>query len=372
MKISLQSTSRGIALIVVMIVIVVLGILAGGFAYSMKVEMKLARNTHFEGDLEWLGRSGVEFARYILVQHMMVVNEPFDALSQKWAGGPLGTNEILAALSLENNPVGPGTFSIKIIDLERKFSINTINQGNIFILQQALRLVGVDPVNSTPITDSFLDWIDPNDEARLSGAESKDYISEPNPGYSPYVAKNGPIDDLSELLLIRGITPEMYWGPGGRDRGKTSSSAGAAGSGLTMPGMMASSEGSGGLVDLFTPISGGRININTASAQVLQLIPGVDPVLAQAIIATRAGWDGADGTDDDLPFRNVGELVNVPGMAMMPQIIQQIQTICNTRSLTFEVHVQAQINQYKRHFVALLRRNPANMRDVQTLYFHWK
>ena len=28
----------------------------------------------------------------------------------------------------------------------------------------------------------------------------------------PYSAKNGPIDDISELLLIKGVTPEIYYG----------------------------------------------------------------------------------------------------------------------------------------------------------------
>jgi hypothetical protein len=80
--------------------------------------------------------------------------------------------------------------------------------------------------------------------------------------------------------------------------------------------------------------------------------------------------DGSDGTEDDTPFRTVGELINVPGMP--PPLIQQLQTVCSTRSATFEVHIDAQINQYKRHFIALIRRNPANPRDLQILYFHWR
>jgi len=58
----------GIALIVVMISIFVLAILAGGFAFSMKIETKLARNANNETELEWLGRSGVEYARYIIAE----------------------------------------------------------------------------------------------------------------------------------------------------------------------------------------------------------------------------------------------------------------------------------------------------------------
>src|SRR6266542_4991079 len=124
MKFQTRASSAGIALIIVMIVIIVLGILAGGFAYSMKVETTLARRANVDPDLEWLGRSGVEFARYILAQP--VPNEPFDALNQKWAGGPgsYTANNLpygavphpLSQISLENNPPAAVHLSIKITD----------------------------------------------------------------------------------------------------------------------------------------------------------------------------------------------------------------------------------------------------------------
>lgn len=362
------ANQTGVALIVVLIVIAVLGLLAGGFAYSMRVETKLAGNTSFEGDLEWLGRSGVELARYVLVQHLNVHNEPWDSLNQKWAGGPLGTNEVLEMISLENNQLGLGTFSVRIVDAERKFNINLVGPNNLYPLQQALLMVGADPGDISTITESFIDWTDPNDEPYLGGSESQEYLTAPNPGYAPYMAKNGPLDDLSELLLVRGITPQMYWGPSGRDRFQSSADAGSfAGSAGGFAG-----HGSVGLVDLFTALSEGSINVNTASPQVLQLIPGIDPELAQGIVQLRAGWDGVDGTEDDVPLRSVGELINVPGM--FPQLVQRLQSaaILKTRSHSFEVTVDARINQYKRQFVALVRRNPRNPRDVQTLFFHWK
>ena len=46
-----------------MIIITVLGILAGSFAFAMKVEMRLASNSTSESEVAWLGRSGVELAR---------------------------------------------------------------------------------------------------------------------------------------------------------------------------------------------------------------------------------------------------------------------------------------------------------------------
>lgn len=347
-----------------MIVIVVLGVMAGGLAYSMKVETRLAQNSSFDSELEWLGRSGVELARYVISQGAALPQEPWDSLNQKWAGGPKGTNEALENISLVNQELGKGTFSIRITDTERKFNVNVINEG---ILQQALMMVGLEPSQSMPVVNAFMDWRDPDDNPRMTGAESADYIATPNPGFAPYIAKNGPMDDISELRLIRGITEEMYWGPMGRQRANQAFLSPS----FAAPGtVQETSAGSAGLMDVFTPISFGTININTASAAVLQLIPGVDAALAQGIISTRAGLDGVDGTEDDIPFRSPGELINVPGMH--PQFISGVQGFLGVRSYTFEVTVEARVGQLKRQFVGLLRRNAAAPRDVQIQYFHWK
>src|SRR5262249_24018067 len=108
----------GIALIIVMISILVLALLAGRFAYYMKVETTLARNANSETELEWLGRSGVEYARWVLVLQAMCPAEPYDAQSQIWAGGSSGqcaTNVVLADVQKEVQ-LGRGTFTWKITD----------------------------------------------------------------------------------------------------------------------------------------------------------------------------------------------------------------------------------------------------------------
>src|SRR5258707_12131440 len=80
-------SEHGIALVIVMIAIFVLAMLAGRFAFRMKVETKLASNANNESELEWLGRSGVDYCRWILAEQKKCP-EPFDALNQVWAVGP--------------------------------------------------------------------------------------------------------------------------------------------------------------------------------------------------------------------------------------------------------------------------------------------
>src|SRR5579863_8043122 len=174
MKFTLRRPPEGIAIIVVMVSIFVLSLLAGGFAYSMKVETKLAMNSNNECEMEWMGRSGVEMARYVVAQQMNIPNEPYDSLNQKWAGGPGGTNDLLTDITLQDVQVGNGRFSLKIIDTERKFNIN-LALNNFAILQQALILIGTDASDIPTIVGSIQDWIDPDDEVHLSGAETEYY-----------------------------------------------------------------------------------------------------------------------------------------------------------------------------------------------------
>jgi len=367
MKATPRHRSGGIALIMVMCAIFVLSALAAGLALSMKVETRLAQNADSEQELLWLGRSGVEFARYVLSQHPP--GEPFDSLNQKWAGGPgsmAESNGVLSSLSLDNYPVGEGTVSIKIIDLERKVNINNaVNRANnpdYDPILQSLTLMGVDANEINVVSDSIKDWIDSDDSPLPAGAES-DYYQ----GLAvPYFAKNAPIDDMSELLLVKGIMdhPEIYWG-GAATNHEPAQFQHKLGFG-TAPGQIP--DYPFGLTNIFTPFSSGKINVNTADANVLQMIPGVDANMADAIIKLRAGPDGVDGTDDDTPFVNPGDALARAGMEQ--NIAQRSAAYCDVKSSTFEVHVTAQFSGYKREFVAILARFSGT--EPQVFSFYWK
>ena len=359
-----QRNQRGIALIIVMIVIIVLAVLAGGFAYSMKVETRLARNSSFDSDVENLGRSAVERARYILALHLRIPGEgAYTSLNQFWASGIPSTNELLMDMSLENDELPRGHTVIQIIDMERKFNLSAIRDERYSpILQKALETMGIDPAHVTDILDSYLDWVDPDDNKRIHGAESDFYVNL-NPA-APYVAKNGLADDISELLLIRGMTPEIFFGAG---RAGSMPAFGGAPKSAPIGQLGAVGGSSVGLVDLFTTVSaaGTAVNVNTASAEVLQLLPGMDATLAQSIIDARAGPDHMDGTEDDIPFLQNGEVINAPGMTQ--ELLQAMRPFMVTQSGTFQIRVEASIGDYVRRYEALVHRRSA--REVAILYF---
>jgi type II secretory pathway component PulK len=77
-------------------------------------------------------------------------------------------------------------------------------------------------------------------------------------------------------------------------------------------------EGSGdgaAVRDLLTVWGDGRINVNTASEDVLACVPGVTSTVLAAIVALRAGPDDKPGTPDDVHIRDLAAISGQLGMS---------------------------------------------------------
>ncbi len=110
---------------------------------------------------------------------------------------------------------GRSPYSVQIGDIEcdvylspenGKININGIDDGNREILVNFLTKKGIDNFDADTITDSILDWIDPDDLTHLNGAEDQYYGSLPD----PYKSKDGPFFSIEELTLVQGITPAIF------------------------------------------------------------------------------------------------------------------------------------------------------------------
>jgi general secretion pathway protein K len=374
-------------LVLVMLTIIVLSVIVGSLALSMSTEIRLARNNDYDAQMEWMGRSGIELARYALA-NKCPEQRNIDALNQFWAGGTSPCSNDVENISLKDVPLGLGTITVSITDMERKWDINLVanpRSPQKEILQKALAEVGVtDAEQSSTIIDSILDWVNPNESPGFNGAKN-DYYLRLNP---PYYCKNGWIDDISELLLIKGITPEIYWGSNSTNH--PVSAFQQHGSGTFGPPTMTAGAGfhSGdapqypvGLYDLFTAM-GAKLNINTASVKTLQLIPGIDEATAARIVEQRAGPDGRDGTDDDVPMQSPGEISgnlpgggggNVNGAPPVGIAAQGLGNYVDVRSFVFQVKVDAVINDYKRTFYGIVARGGlGGGQQLQCVKFYWE
>jgi len=345
MKIPAARKKRGFAVIVALIAVTVLTLLAGAFAYAMKVETRLAANTNDDDQFYWIGRGGVDRACWWLAQEG---NQPFSSKQQYWAGGPGDgpeTNSPLAGESLAGFAIGKGTVSLSMMELESKININTADGP---LIQQTLTAMGADADDISVVSDSILDWIDADDDTRPAGAESDYYL-----GLTPsYNAKNAPIDNLDELQLVKGVTRDMYNG-GSSAESNTPFPEHKLGFGHA-PGQ--APVYAFGLKDVFTPFSSGKINILTAEDNVLQLIPGIDTAAAQAIETAR---------ESDPPIRNVGQLLAAAGIN--PQAAGQILNYTSVMGSTYEVHATATIGQLSHEYTAVVFRSGAN---VQVFSFY--
>ncbi len=146
------------------------------------------------------------------------------------------------------------------------------------VLASMFDSMGLDMSTRDALVDSILDWRDTDDVPRPHGAEIDDYGgSFVSANRLPY---NGPFKNMQELLLVKHMTPDIYFGrvtfdPASNEHHKIA-----------------------GLRDVATIGSGGKlIDVNTAPIEVLIALPGMNQDLAANIVALRAQKQFADLAD---------------------------------------------------------------------------
>jgi general secretion pathway protein K len=351
----------GVALLLVMILVFGMTAIVLALSYAMRVETKLATRTTSETELEWIGRSGVEYGKWVLALSRQIPGEAqYDGLNQFWAGGPGPTNDVdnpLLDVSLKDVPLGDGSFSIEIVDLERQLNINSLTERNPRLMELILTVAGAGASDSVDIANSIRDWIDGDDDPAIGAGAESEYYLQLDP---PYIAKNSRITDIHELLKIRGVSPALFWGP--RSGQTLITDPRESGSYVAQ-----SIAGTFGLVDVFCAFSNGQVNINTASREVLTLACGGNDSLAEAVLRERAGPDGVDGTFDDMPARNPADVARLFGGPLQQDPNTPFATFTSV-STTFEIRVDAQLGQLRRRYIAVVQR--ANPQNMPTLTFH--
>ena len=161
--------------------------------------------------------------------------------------------------------LGTDYYTYRVFDESGKINVNLLTDASGIILNNLLVNRGVAKEQADTIVDSVLDWMDDDELHRTHGAESSYYMSLPN----PYKARNEKFEAVEELLLVKGMTPEIMYGTG------------------KVPG----------LIDALTVYGKeGGINLNTAPREVLAALPGMTPEAADRIISLRGG--GPEGIKD--------------------------------------------------------------------------
>jgi len=233
---------RGFALIAVLMVLAFVGVIGAEFAYSMRLEATAARIFKETLVATHLAEAGLEQAIRELAGEFQYVGLGDDKDADTDGECPLVfySRDRLAIKRLphRNVPLGDGHFTYCITDEEARLNLNTSPPDRVTRLLEAL---GLEKEERDVVVDSLQDWRDPNEAHRANGAESEDtYLKRP----VPYRSKNANFDSLAELIQVRGITPKLLNGEGGRP----------------------------GLAALTTVKGSGQVNINTVRKEVARAL----------------------------------------------------------------------------------------------------
>jgi len=283
MRMFLRDNS-GMALILTILIISLIVALTLQFNTSMRSDLHAVANLRDGINLGYIAKSGFNYALAVLLEDDTGV----DSLHDDWADPKI----------LSENSAGlfdDGRFEVRVSDHSGSIQINNLVDGNNYnsmqkgLLMRFLKSFGLEEEEVENIVNAIKDWIDEDDNPTgFVGAENNYYQGLER----PYSCKDAPLEFLEELLLVKGITKELfshispYLSPHGDD---------------------------------------GKININTADPRVLGVLSEeIDDEMVQDMLAYR------DNEDNDLVGVNWQLRVGTT-------IVPEPQGLLTTSSTYFEI-----------------------------------
>jgi general secretion pathway protein K len=253
----LAKNEKGMALLITLSVITVLIATTLELNRKARVSVFSAASARDRYTLSTMALSGINIAKAMLVKDK--IESEIDSIQEDWS------NPEKISAALETISFQQGSITFKIEDELGKIQANALvtfpesrkfNEAQRIVWNRFLRLFIPEDLfetesNPTAIISSAKDWLDSGDDdaiTGLNGAESGYYLGL-DPGYP---CKNGLFSDLSELLLVKGMMPEFFYG--------TEETPGISGY-MTVGGIKSTGDSK------FT--FDGKININTAELPVL-------------------------------------------------------------------------------------------------------
>lgn len=190
-----HEAQHGVALITAVLITAVITVAAVAMATQQKLDVRRTANL-IDGERAYTFALGVEsWVQQVLVRDRR--NNQVDHLGEDWA-------QRLPPITVEGAVVGG-----HLEDLQGRFNINNLvdqekpSPLDVERFQRLLGILGIDP----DLVFAIIDWIDPDAETSFpSGAEDAEYLR----ATPAYRAANRPMASASELLLVRGVTADIY------------------------------------------------------------------------------------------------------------------------------------------------------------------
>ncbi len=342
--------NRGVALVITLSIIAVLVVTTLELNRKVLSSLYISRVPRERVQLHHMAMSGVHAAMALLIADKE--NSDIDSIQEDWAN-----SETIAAL-LTELPFDQGNLRVSIEDELGKIQVNALVKfpdGKVFNVSQRrmwehfldLAIPSLDRTDDTapgPIINALKDWLDFGDDdliTGLSGAESEYYLDlDP-----PYANPNGPLNHLSELLLVKGVSADLFEGVGGIP---------GIASYMTVWGMSESGDSQ------YT--FSGAININTADLPVIAaVLPVENEQLAPSILAYREEMTNGSYANN---LRSATWYRDAPGCSDLEIDSALIQT----KSDLFRVYTIAELRDATLSTQAVIRR----AKDKKTGSWHAK
>lgn len=230
-------TQRGVALLAVLWLTVALSAMALATSYMVRTEVEAATN-RIEGEqMRFLARGGIEAAvdsilRSATARGALEETPPEFVAGQRW---------------LRYEFPG-GRCAVEVVPENAKLNVNQARPEQLAALFRAL---GVPAVESAELALAIDEWRSPRG-SNVGSVYDAYYAALPE----PYGARHAPLEQLEELLPVKGMSRELFFGRIERS---------AEGRWTRKPP----------LADLLTTApTGGGINLNYAAPEVLATLPG--------------------------------------------------------------------------------------------------
>jgi len=189
-----RRSQSGVALVLVLWVLVLMTSIAGALTLTQRTDVALSTALLDRVRAHAVAEAAVHYAVAQLLQQPASssgLGEEYD--DHVWRADGVPRAWELAGMKVE---VTMGDESARI----------DLNAAPSELLEGLMRAAGLPGGEAAALRDAILDWRDPDDAEQLNGAEDRDYYA----AGRPVGAKDGIFDDVSELRLVLGMTPELY------------------------------------------------------------------------------------------------------------------------------------------------------------------
>lgn len=330
---------QGSALIIALWVIGLLSMLVLSFAFDAHLEGQAASSARKRRKAEYLALSGITLAEMLLDKQRTVSgNESADTTAEdRWYQPALSLRRGRSVSGLEV-PLGEGSIRLDIEPEPGRRNVNRLLDQD---WERILGVAGIPEELFPELIDSFYDWIDADSKPRQDGGETEDYYATLEP---PYRARNGPLDTVRELLLVKGFGEAILSG------------------GVLNPDEPPETRlYVSGIQDMLTTYGDGKVNVNAASRRVLMTLPGVDELVAGTIIEERElGATQAQDGADDTSFESVADF-----RSRIPDLEPAIFNYVTTRSDIFRVTAVGMVGRVSRRIWAIVHHDGRQMRILR-------